>query len=113
MVVADGGVVPADVAVSGEKIVGIVAPGETSQAKRVVDISGLHLLPGLIDMHSHHREPGFTHKEDVITATKCCAAGGVTLSVGMPNVSPPPTMPERIETIYALYKKRATVGYTI
>src|SRR5262249_8429473 len=67
MVVTGGGVVRADVAVSGEKIAGIAAPGETTQAKRVVDISGLHLLPGLIDMHSHHREPGFTHKEDIIT----------------------------------------------
>ena len=113
MVVTEGGVVRADVAVSGEKIVGIVAPGETNQAKRVVDISGLHLLPGLIDMHSHHREPGFTHKEDVITATKCCAAGGVTLSVGMPNVSPPPTTPEILEDIFALYKKKAIVDYNM
>ena len=87
----EGGVVQADIAVSGEKIVGILAPGESNQARRVVDIGGLHLLPGLIDMHSHHREPGFTHKEDIITATKCCSAGGVTVTVGMPNVSPSPT----------------------
>ena len=54
MVVTEGGgIVRADVAVSGEKIVGITAPGETNPAKRVVDIDGLHLLPGLIDMHSH------------------------------------------------------------
>src|SRR2546422_6147896 len=113
MVVTEGGVVRADVAVSGEKIVGIIAPGENNQAKRVVDIGGLHLLPGLIDMHSHHREPGFTHKEDVITATKCCAAGGVTVSVGMPNVSPPPTTPEILEDIFALYKEKAIVDYNM
>jgi dihydroorotase len=113
MVVTEGGVVRADVAVSGEKIVGIVASGETSQAKRAVDIGGLHLLPGLIDMHSHHREPGFTHKEDVITATKCCAAGGVTVSVGMPNVSPPPTTAEILTDIFALYKEKAIVDYNM
>src|ERR1041385_2849037 len=103
MVVSEGVVVQADVAISGEKIVGILAPGESSQAKRLVDIDGLHLLAGLIDMHSHHREPGFTHKEDLITATKCCAAGGVTVSVGMPNVSPSPTTVEILKDIFGLY----------
>src|SRR5262249_14670723 len=103
----------ADIAVSGEKIVGLVAPGETSQAKRVVDIGGLHLLPGLIDMHSHHPEPGFTHKEDVITATQCCAAGGGTLSGGMPHGRPPPTTAEILTDIFALYKKKAIVDYNM
>src|SRR2546422_7723949 len=113
MVVTEGDVVQADVAVSGEKIVGMMAPGESNQAKRVVDMSGLHLLPGLIDMHSHHREPGFTHKEDLITATKCCAAGGVTVSVGMPNVSPSPTTAEILNDIFALYKQKAIVDYNM
>ena len=113
VVTEGGGVVRADVAVSGEKIVSITAPGETNQAKRVVDIGGLHLLPGLIDMHSHHREPGFTHKEDLITATKCCAAGGVTVSVGMPNVSPSPTTAAILKDIFALYKQKAIVDYNM
>ncbi len=113
VVTEGGGVVRADVAVSGEKIVSITAPGETNQAKRVVDIGGLHLLPGLIDMHSHHREPGFTHKEDLITATKCCAAGGVTVSAGMPNVSPSPTTAEILKDIFALYKQKAIVDYNM
>ena len=86
-VVTEGGVVQADLAVSGETIVGLTAPGESSQAKRVVDVGGLHLLPGMIDMHSHHREPGFTHKEDLITATTCCAAGGVICPSGAQSKS--------------------------
>jgi dihydroorotase len=113
MVVTGGGLVRADVVVSGEQISGVVAPGDVTQAKRVVDISGLHLLPGLIDMHSHHREPGFTHKEDIITATKCCAAGGVTVSVGMPNVSPSPTTVEILKDIFGLYKQKAIVDYNM
>ena len=113
IVVTGGSVVRADVAVSGEKISGVIAPGDTTQAKRVVDIGGLHLLPGLIDMHSHHREPGFTHKEDIITATKCCAAGGVTVSVGMPNVNPSPTTPEILTDIFGLYKQKAIVDYNM
>ena len=112
-VVTEGGIVQADVAVSGEMIVGLTAPGESSQARRVVDVGGLHLLPGMIDMHSHHREPGFTHKEDLITATTCCAAGGVTVTVGMPNVSPSPTTAEILKDILALYKEKAIVDYNM
>ena len=112
-VVTEGGAVQAEVAISGEKIVGITDPGESNSAKRLVDVGGLHLLPGLIDMHSHHREPGFTDKEDLITATTCCAAGGVTVTVGMPNVSPSPTTAEILKDILALYKEKAIVDYNM
>ncbi len=112
-VATEGGVVQADVAVSGETIAGLTAPGEAGQAKRVVDVGGLHLLPGMIDMHSHHREPGFTHKEDLITATACCAAGGVTVTVGMPNVSPSPTTAEILRDMFALYDQKAIVDYNV
>lgn len=113
MVVTEGGVVQADIGIDGEKIVGLTAPGETIPAKRVVDIGGLHLLPGLIDMHSHHREPGYTHKEDLITATACCAAGGVTVTVGMPNVSPSPTTAKILKDMFALYDQKAIVDYNV
>ena len=112
-VVTEGGVVQADVGIDKEKIVGLTALGETITAKRVVDIGGLHLLPGLIDMHSHHREPGYTHKEDLITATACCAAGGVTVTVGMPNVSPSPTTAEILKDMFALYDQKAIVDYNV
>ncbi len=111
--VTEGGVVQADVGIDKEKIVALTAPGETVPAKRVVDIGGLHLLPGLIDMHSHHREPGYTHKEDLITATACCAAGGVTVTVGMPNVSPSPTTAEILRDMFALYDRKAIVDYNV
>ncbi len=111
--VTEGGVVQADVGIDKEKIVALTAPGETVPAKRVVDIGGLHLLPGLIDMHSHHREPGYTHKEDLITATACCAAGGVTVTVGMPNVSPSPTTAEILRDMFALYDQKAIVDYNV
>ena len=71
----DGELVAANLGIRGERIVSITASDQSIEAKRVVDVSGLWLLPGLIDMHSHHREPGFTHKEDITTATQACAAG--------------------------------------
>ncbi|MBI3950994.1 MAG: dihydroorotase family protein [Acidobacteria bacterium] len=103
----------ANVAISGETIVGILAPDETMEAKRVVDVSGLHLLPGLIDIHSHHRDPGYTHKEDATTATRACAAGGVTVSVAMPNVNPPPTTAEILRDMFELYERKAVVDFNV
>ncbi len=109
----DGDLVAANVGIRGESIVSITASDQSIEAKRVVDVSGLWLLPGLIDMHSHHREPGFTHKEDITTATQACAAGGVTVTVGMPNVSPPPTTAETLEDIFDLYRDKAIVDYNM
>jgi dihydroorotase len=66
-----------------------------------------------VDVHSHHREPGFTHKEDIVTATSACAAGGVTTTFAMPNVNPPPTDPERLMRMVDLYRERAIVDWNI
>ena len=54
----------------------------------VLDATGLIAAPGLVDMHVHFREPGFTHKEDIITGAAAAAAGGVTTVVCMPNTKP-------------------------
>ncbi len=89
LVSATGRVV-ADLAVSGERIAAIVEPGMAIDAARTIDATGRYVLPGAVDVHSHHREPGFTHKEDIVTATSAAAAGGVTTSFAMHNVQPPP-----------------------
>jgi dihydroorotase len=112
-VVTEGGPVQADVAISGGIISGLTAPGEGPKAHRTVDVTGMYVLPGVIDTHSHHREPGFTHKEDIITGTSASAAGGVTVSVAMPNVYPPPTTPEILKDMFALYEKKSLIDYNI
>ena len=66
-----------------------VDAGSAVQADQVVDCTGLHLLPGVIDDQVHFREPGLTHKEDLEFASKACAAGGVTAFLEMPNTKPP------------------------
>lgn len=80
-----------DVRVEGERITA-VAQGETLDAgkdEQVVDASGKRLLPGMIDVHVHFRQPGFGHKETWETGTKSAAAGGVTTVVDQPNTEPP------------------------
>ncbi len=54
----------------------------------VVEAAGLVCAPGLVDMHVHLRDPGQTHKEDVLTGCRAAAAGGVTSLACMPNTSP-------------------------
>ena len=58
------------------------------QARDTMDATGLHILPGAIDVHVHFRDPGYTHKEDWDTGTAAAAFGGVTTVFDMPNTVP-------------------------
>ena len=79
----------ADVAITDGRVSAIGAPGTLGDAAEVMDVTGLHLIPGAIDMHVHFREPGYTHKEDWETGTRAAAMGGVTTVFEMPNTHPP------------------------
>lgn len=61
--------------------------GDTG-ADRVIDASGMYVLPGLVDMHVHLREPGFEHKETIKTGTLAAVRGGFTSVCSMPNTRP-------------------------
>jgi dihydroorotase len=103
----------ADLGIRDGRIAAIVAPGGPLSAADTIDATGRYVIPGAIDVHSHHREPGFTHKEDIRTATSACAAGGVTTSFAMPNVQPPPNTAERLDAMIELYEQRAVVDWNI
>ena len=77
----------ADVLVEDGRIAQI-APQISAACERVVDASGLTVIPGLIDMHTHLREPGFEGKEDIVSGTQAAAHGGVTTVACMPNTQP-------------------------
>src|SRR3979411_804320 len=96
------------------RIAGIYTPGQEPDAKDIIDASGLAILPGVIDMNSHHREvaePGFEYKDTIHTSTQQCAAGGVTTSVGMPNVNPPPNSLDLLKRQFAIYERDAVVDW--
>ncbi len=72
--------------------------GDLSQASagRVIDCTGLHILPGVIDSQVHFREPGLDHKEDLETGARAAVMGGVTSVFEMPNTNPQTTTPEAL-----------------
>ncbi|MDI6800903.1 MAG: dihydroorotase [Thermodesulfovibrionales bacterium] len=55
---------------------------------KTIDASGLYVIPGLVDMHTHLREPGFEHKETIKTGTMAAVKGGITSVCCMPNTNP-------------------------
>lgn len=74
---------------------------------RVIDVSGACLSPGLIDLHVHTRDPGYTYKEDLITAGNAAAAGGVTAFAAMPNTNP---VCDNVDTLRYITDKSSRVN---
>ncbi|MDZ7705210.1 MAG: allantoinase [Trueperaceae bacterium] len=89
--VTPDGVAEADIAVADEKIVA-VGPELGGSATEEIDARGLHVLPGLIDVHVHFNDPGRSDWEGIDTGSAAFAAGGGTLFVDMPLNASPPTL---------------------
>ncbi len=87
LMVLPSGLNQGSVIVDGGIIQGIVKSGEP-RADRVIDASGKLVLPGMIDMHVHLRDPGYPERENFESGTRAAAAGGVTTVIDMPNTVP-------------------------
>ena len=94
-----------------ESRIATIDPAAQSRADEVVDATGLHLLPGVIDSHVHFREPGLTHKEDLEHATRACAKGGVTTFFEMPNTRPSTITCQLLEEKLTLAARKSLVNY--
>ena len=106
--------IQASVGIKDGLIAGIYDPGEEPKANEIIEAEGLAILPGAVDMHSHHRqgsEPGFEYKDTIYTSTQQCAAGGVTTSVAMPNVNPPPNTLDLLKKQFSIYESDSIVDW--
>jgi len=77
----------------------------------VIDGTGLHLLPGVIDPHVHFRDPGNPEKEDLESGSRAAAAGGITSFLDMPNTSPNATNRLALEEKIAAAAKKAVTHH--
>lgn len=86
-----------DIVIDGDRISGISCKGESGAAVkdvsaekgvRIIEAEGFYVTPGLVDLHTHLREPGFEHKETIRTGTAAAIMGGFTAVCCMPNTNP-------------------------
>jgi dihydroorotase len=114
LVITSKGRMRTSIGIRGEKITGLYESGQEPAAASTINAGGLAIIPGVIDMHSHHRqgsEKGFEYKDTIHTSTLQCAAGGVTTTVGMPNVTPPPNSVALLKRQFAIYESDAVVDW--
>jgi dihydroorotase len=100
----------ASVLIEGTQIAAI-DPAVHTDADQVVSADGQHLMSGVIDDQVHFREPGLTHKEDLASASRACARGGVTTFLEMPNTIPNTTTQRALDAKLALAAQKSLVNY--
>ena len=86
-IVNENRILESDIAIKNNRFE-LIQSSIESESKKVVDLDGRYVLPGLIDDQVHFREPGLTHKGDIATESRAGLAGGVTSYFEMPNVNP-------------------------
>jgi allantoinase len=106
---------PADLAISGGRVVAILAPGASDvTAEAHIDASGKLILPGIVDSHVHFNEPGRTHWEGYETGSSAAAAGGTTTFLDMPLNNDPPTLnADSLAHKVAAVAERSVVDYSL
>ena len=77
----------------------------------IIEAKGLLLLPGIIDIHVHFREPGLEHKADMISESSAALAGGITTVFEMPNTTPPTITKEALQQKLDLAKQKMLCNY--
>lgn len=107
-----GGAVRGDLLIGDDgRIAGIVDSAMPVTAAETVDATGKLVLPGMVDVHVHTREPGYEYKEDILTTSRQAAAGGVTTIFGMPNLKPATTNREHLDDVLERYARSSIVDY--
>src|SRR6202020_1534545 len=103
--------VRASIAVKDGKIHAIGAAEAMPTATETLDATGMHVLPGAIDVHVHFRDPGYAHKEDFGSGTAAAAFGGVTTVFDMPNTIPTVANAEVLSAKHKLASEKAYGDY--
>ncbi|MCS6973212.1 MAG: dihydroorotase [Cyclobacteriaceae bacterium] len=111
-IVNEGRVFPGDVLINGTFIERIAPDLQHISADHIIDLNGLHLLPGVIDDQVHFREPGLTHKATIYTEARAAVAGGITSYLEMPNTMPPAFTRELLEQKFQIAAQTSLANYS-
>jgi dihydroorotase len=111
-VVNEGTISVRDVLIENGRIERIDAHIPAPAGSEVIDGTGRHLLPGVIDDQVHFREPGLTHKANISTESRAAVAGGVTSFMEMPNTKPAALTIDLLEEKYAIAAATSAANYS-
>lgn len=105
-----GRVIDAGIAIDGERIVKIAKEVNLPSASEKINLNGMLILPGVIDVHAHLRDQDLSYKEDFYTGTCAAANGGVTLVIDMPNNKPVTMSLEALKERMRIASKKTVVN---
>lgn len=108
-VVRNGLIERADVYVVDGKIARVAADVQPAEGDKIYDCTGLTIMSGLVDLHVHLREPGFSAKETIATGTAAAAHGGFTTVCSMPNLAPAPDTMENLQQQLDIIERDAVI----
>jgi len=114
-IINEGDIFIGSVLIDGEwirKIYRGEIPLEEMESANLIDASGKYLIPGVIDDQVHFREPGLTHKGDIMTESRAALAGGITSYMEMPNTIPQAVTIDELEKKYARAAEVSAVNYS-
>lgn len=113
-IVNEGRSVQGSVVIEGDRIAEVLTYGKklSVPCDEIIDATGCCLLPGVIDDHVHFRDPGLTHKADILTESRAAAAGGVTSIMDMPNTNPLTTTLSALEQKFDLLNEKCIVNHS-
>lgn len=111
-IVNENRIFQADIFVKNGFIEKIESDLQHLNADKIIDASGLHIFPGLIDDQVHFREPGLTHKGNIYSESRAAVAGGVTSFMEMPNTVPNALTQELLEDKYQIAAQNSLANYS-
>ena len=113
-IVNEGQSVRGSVVIENGRIAEVLTHGKPLSAAcdETIDATGCCLLPGIIDDHVHFRDPGLTHKADILTESRAAAAGGVTSIMDMPNTNPPTVTLDALNAKLDLLNEKCIVNHS-
>lgn len=101
--------IPGNLLITDKVVSAIGADVSPAPGNRIIDAGGAAVLPGLVDVHVHFREPGYSYKETIVAGTKAAAHGGFTSVCTMPNLNPAPDTVENLDKQLDIIRRDACI----